>query len=42
MTPAPTATRHGKRILVVDDNEVIQDGLREFFGQDYTVDAAET
>jgi CheY-like chemotaxis protein len=42
MTSAPTATRHGKRILVVDDNEVIQDVLRELFGQDYAVDAVET
>jgi two-component system, OmpR family, response regulator MprA len=30
--------RHGKRILVVDDNEVIQEVLREFLRRDYTVE----
>jgi DNA-binding NtrC family response regulator len=30
--------RHGKRILVVDDSEIIQEVLREFLGQDYTVE----
>jgi len=29
--------RH-KRILVVDDSEIIQNVLREFLGQDYTVE----
>jgi hypothetical protein len=42
MTPPATATRRGKRSLVAGDDEVIQDVLREFFGQDYTVDAVET
>ena len=32
------ATRHRKRLLIVDDSEVIQDVLKEFLGQDYAVD----
>jgi len=35
---APGAKRHSKRILVVDDNEVIQEVLREFLGHDYAVE----
>lgn len=31
--------RHSKRILVVDDNEVIREVLEEFLGRDYTVEA---
>jgi CheY-like chemotaxis protein len=38
MSRATTAAQRTKRILVVDDSEVIQDVLREFFRQDYTVD----
>ena len=38
MSRATTVARRTKRILVVDDSEVIQDVLREFFRQDYTVD----
>lgn len=30
--------RHSKRILVVDDNEVVRDVLAEFLGRDYTVE----
>jgi len=35
---APTARRHSKRILVVDDSEVIQEVLKEFLRRDYTVE----
>ena len=38
MTRAPTTMRHRKRILVVDDSEVIQDVLKEFLRGDYTVE----
>jgi len=38
MTRAPTTMRHSKRILVVDDSEVIQDVLKEFLRGDYTVE----
>jgi len=38
MSRATTVAKRTKRILVVDDSEVIQDVLREFFRQDYTVD----
>jgi len=38
MSRATTVAQRTKRILVVDDSEVIQDVLREFFRQDYTVD----
>jgi CheY-like chemotaxis protein len=38
MSRATTAAQRTKRILVVDDSEVIQEVLREFFRQDYTVD----
>jgi len=38
MGRATTVAQRTKRILVVDDSEVIQDVLREFFRQDYTVD----
>jgi len=31
--------RHSKRILVVDDSEVIQEILKEFLRGDYTVEA---
>ena len=37
MTPS-TAARRRKRILIVDDSEVIQDVLKEFLGQDYAID----
>jgi DNA-binding NtrC family response regulator len=30
--------QHGKRILVVDDNQVIQDILKQFLGRGYTVE----
>ena len=30
--------RHSKRILIVDDNEVIQDILKQFLGRGYSVD----
>ena len=30
--------RHTKRILVVDDNQVIQDILKQFFGRGYNVE----
>jgi CheY-like chemotaxis protein len=30
--------KHGKRILIVDDSEIIQDVLKEFLGQDYVVE----
>ena len=30
--------RHNKRVLVVDDNQVIQDILRQFLGRGYTVE----
>jgi len=32
------AMRHSKRILVVDDNEVVREVLAEFLGRDYTVE----
>src|SRR5262245_55070050 len=35
---ASTANRHGKRILVVDDSEVIQDILQEFLQGRYAVE----
>jgi len=35
---APTTMRHSKRILVVDDSEVIQEVLKEFLREDYTVE----
>ena len=38
MSRASTAAQRSKRILVVDDSEVILDVLREFFRRDYTVD----
>ena len=38
MSRATTAAQRTKRILVVDDSEVILDVLREFFRRDYTVD----
>jgi CheY-like chemotaxis protein len=36
--PPPPAMRHEKRVLVVDDNQVIQDILKQFLGRGYTVD----
>jgi DNA-binding NtrC family response regulator len=30
--------RHSKRVLIVDDNEVIQDILKQFLGRGYSVD----
>jgi len=30
--------RHSKRVLVVDDNQVIQDILKQFLGRGYTVE----
>jgi two-component system response regulator (stage 0 sporulation protein F) len=30
--------RHAKRVLVVDDNQVIQDILKQFLGRGYTVE----
>ena len=38
MTRAPTTVRHSKRILVVDDSEVIQDILTEFLRPHYRVE----
>jgi DNA-binding NtrC family response regulator len=30
--------RHSKRVLIVDDNQVIQDILKQFLGRGYSVD----
>src|SRR6058998_60365 len=38
--PPPPAMRHEKRVLVVDDNQVIQDLLKQFLGREYAVDVA--
>ena len=38
--PTPSAMRHEKRVLVVDDNQVIQDILKQFLGRGYTVEVA--
>jgi CheY-like chemotaxis protein len=35
---APTTMRHAKRILVVDDNEVVQEILTEFLRPHYSVE----
>jgi CheY-like chemotaxis protein len=36
--PPHWTMRHGKRILIVDDNQVIQDILKQFLGRGYTVE----
>ena len=36
--PPPSAMRNTKRVLVVDDNQVIQDILKQFLGRGYTVE----
>jgi len=36
--PSPSAMRHNKRILVVDDNQVIQEILKQFLGRGYAVE----
>jgi DNA-binding NtrC family response regulator len=38
--PSPCAMRQSKRVLVVDDNQVIQDILRQFLGRGYSVEVA--
>ncbi len=40
--PAPSVMRQNKRILVVDDNPVIQDVLKQFLGQGYVVEVVGT
>ena len=36
--PPPSAMRSAKRVLVVDDNQVIQDILKQFLGRGYAVE----
>jgi DNA-binding NtrC family response regulator len=38
--PSPSAMRQSKRVLVVDDNQVIQDILKQFLGRGYSVEVA--
>ena len=38
--PSPSAMRQSKSVLVVDDNQVIQDILKQFLGRGYSVEVA--